>query len=117
MAKYIFEVKQFPLGNGTHSWEAIDTNDGTEISFLKTNDGNGDMVGKYPAIEKYMMEKYGVSVSLCYDNLPSTDYDLVHDADYPTGGYWLFRSNSHEVTIFDASRIAMSITISRPESD
>ena len=98
--KLEFDVVQYPKDDGYY-WKAIDRSNKEEIDFTKTGDGMADMHGEYPAIEKYVNNKYKLDIPLSnkkVGNLPNIDNEKK------TLTWSFVDTNNNEVIIYDIIR-------------
>ena len=103
MSKKFFEftIMEVPVGPGEHSWVAVETKSGKEFRLPRggnTIDGD-NYVGRYPEIQDFLAEEYGVDASITY--VPDID-DMTKNGDGKVR--WTFRRSTAEVVVNDIPR-------------
>lgn len=105
--KLKFKVVEYGVNWGQHHWKAIDCQNEKEISFLEHNDGNNDMFGEYPSIQKYLLDEYNINILLSYSSTNrNPDINEEH-----TECVWTFSDDeNNEVKIIDIPRTTLRVT-------
>ena len=105
MSVWSFKVEQRQVeGKHSHTWVAIDEANEQEVELPAG--GNGNLLGSYPEIERYLAGR-GVDSILSYSKARGDTLDIDRQNDVYT---WTF-STAGEVVVKDIPRLVVGYSI------
>lgn len=107
MPQFAFQVQERPIAAGEHSWVAVETTSGAEVSLPSGGNRSADknLAGQYPEIQDFLGQRHGLNVPLVY--VPQIDDLNIHPDGTST---WIFRRQAAEVIVYDIPRTVARIT-------